>query len=99
MGYMSHMSRNVMLQSRGGHVFPALHQTQDTTTELPPERWDMDAYYDADVDAPGCRCCITASVQGLQQPFQTPSPEARPTYDWGTSSQVHRTTKLFYVFP
>ncbi|CAE7183438.1 pikAI, partial [Symbiodinium microadriaticum] len=25
----------------------------DTTTELPPERWDMDAYYDADVDAPG----------------------------------------------
>ena len=26
---------------------------QDTTTELPPERWDMDAYYDADVDAPG----------------------------------------------
>ena len=25
----------------------------DTTTELPPERWDMDAYYDPDVDAPG----------------------------------------------
>lgn len=25
----------------------------DTTTELPPERWDMDAYFDSDVDAPG----------------------------------------------
>eukprot|EP00931_Biecheleriopsis_adriatica_P047752 TRINITY_DN27548_c0_g2_i1.p1 TRINITY_DN27548_c0_g2~~TRINITY_DN27548_c0_g2_i1.p1 ORF type:complete len:4734 (-),score=1179.49 TRINITY_DN27548_c0_g2_i1:215-14152(-) len=25
----------------------------DTTTELPPERWDMDAYFDPDVDAPG----------------------------------------------
>eukprot|EP00438_Fugacium_kawagutii_P013941 Skav203407 [mRNA] locus=scaffold1743:183284:200111:- [translate_table: standard] len=28
-------------------------RAMDTTTELPPERWDMDAYYDADVDAPG----------------------------------------------
>ena len=69
---MSHMSRNVMLQSRGGHVFPALHQTQDTTTELPPERWDMDAYYDADVDAPGCRCCITASARFRSRHIRRP---------------------------
>ena len=32
---------------------PEPRKAQDTTTELPPERWDMDAYYDADVDAPG----------------------------------------------
>ena len=25
----------------------------DTTTELPPERWDINAYFDPDVDAPG----------------------------------------------
>ena len=35
---------------------------QDTTSELPPERWDMDAYYDADVDAPGGCAHRTSNV-------------------------------------
>ncbi|GAF72012.1 unnamed protein product, partial [marine sediment metagenome] len=30
-----------------------LHDGVDTVTEVPPERWDVDAYYDPDPDAPG----------------------------------------------
>ena len=38
---------------------------KDTTTELPPERWDMDAYYDADVDAPGRGPILPISVSDV----------------------------------
>ncbi len=30
-----------------------LHAGRDAVTEVPPERWDVDAYYDANPDAPG----------------------------------------------
>jgi len=30
-----------------------LNDGRDAITEVPPERWDIDAYYDADPDAPG----------------------------------------------
>ncbi len=30
-----------------------LHDRQDAVREVPPDRWDVEAYYDADPDAPG----------------------------------------------
>ncbi|CAK9102644.1 unnamed protein product [Durusdinium trenchii] len=36
-----------------GDFWHTLTYGLDTTAELPPERWDMDAFYDSDFDAPG----------------------------------------------
>lgn len=36
-----------------GDFWRTLSYGLDTTAELPPERWDMDAFYDSDPDAPG----------------------------------------------
>lgn len=36
-----------------GAFWRLLHSGHDAITEVPPERWDVAAYYDADPDAPG----------------------------------------------
>lgn len=37
----------------GDEFWQALVQGTDATTEIPPDRWDVGAYYDPDPDAPG----------------------------------------------
>jgi len=41
------------LTNHPGELWRTMRTGLDTTSELPPERWDMDAFYDPDVDAPG----------------------------------------------
>ncbi|CAK0831545.1 unnamed protein product, partial [Prorocentrum cordatum] len=36
-----------------GELWQTLRWGLDTSSELPPERWDINAFYDEDVDAPG----------------------------------------------